>query len=164
MSPVACALSTMILCLLKLMKHTVIWSLLLYWRHSTWIGKLFLQDTFGVVFENFLWTNWVWQWPIDDFWWFWYEIVKLSETQSHMKTGVVLETLDLARWITPLGNFWWEWFLKLILPKTCMTLLQCQADDLFYKNWEIISNATEYLCAKCYSKVTLEISIHNQHM
>ena len=39
MSPVPCSLSTMMLCLLKLMKHTVIWSLLLYWRHSTWLGK-----------------------------------------------------------------------------------------------------------------------------
>ena len=29
----------MMLWLLKLMKHRVIWSLLLYWRHSTWLGK-----------------------------------------------------------------------------------------------------------------------------
>jgi len=29
--------------MIKLMKHTVIWSLLLYWRLSTWISKhLFL--------------------------------------------------------------------------------------------------------------------------
>jgi len=39
MSPVPCTLSTMMLCLLKLMKHRIIWSLLLYWRHSTWLGK-----------------------------------------------------------------------------------------------------------------------------
>ena len=39
MSQVLRAVSTMMLCLLKLMKHTVIWSLLLYWRHSTWLGK-----------------------------------------------------------------------------------------------------------------------------
>jgi len=38
MSPVPCALSKMMLCLLKLMKHRVICSLLLYWRHSTWLG------------------------------------------------------------------------------------------------------------------------------
>ena len=161
MSPVPCALSTMMLCLLKLMKHTVIWSLLLYWRHSTWLGKLLRQDIFGVVFDNFWWTNRVRQWQIDNLWWFWYEISKLSETQSHLKTGVVLETLDLARWIIPLGNFWWECFCKLILPKTCMTLLQCQADDLFYINRVIIRNASDYLHAKCYSKFTLEISIHS---
>jgi len=43
MSPVPCALSTMMLCLLKLMKHRVIWSLLFYWKHSTWLGKLHFQ-------------------------------------------------------------------------------------------------------------------------
>ena len=161
MSPVPCALSTMMLCLLKLLKHRVIWSLLSYWRRSTWLGILFFQDIFGVVFENFWWTNPVWQWQIDDFWWFLYKISQLSETQSHIETDVVLETHDLARWIISLGNFWWEWFLKLILPKTCMTLLQCQADDLFYKNRVIIRSASEYLHAECYSKVTLEISIHS---
>ena len=161
MSPVPCALSTMMLWLLKLMKHTVIWSLLLYWRHSTSLGKLFLTRNCWSCFWKLLvnkssmaMTGW-------RFWWFWYEISKLSETQSHMKTGVVLETLDLARWIIPLGNFWWECFCKLILPKTCMTLLQCQADDLFYKNRVIIRNASDYLHAKCYSKFTLEISIHS---
>ena len=43
MSPLLRALSTMMLCLLKLMKHRVIWSLLLYWRHSTWLSKLHFQ-------------------------------------------------------------------------------------------------------------------------
>ena len=43
MSPVLRALSTMMLCLLKLMKHRVTWSLLLYWKHSTWLGKLHFQ-------------------------------------------------------------------------------------------------------------------------
>jgi len=56
MSPVPCAVSTMMLCLLKLMKHTVIWSLLLYWRHSTgdarlgsvyYCFKTFLVDLFS---------------------------------------------------------------------------------------------------------------------
>ena len=117
MSPVPCALSTMMLWLLKLMKHTVIWSMLLYWRHSTSLGKLFLTRNCWSCFWKLLvnkssmaMTGW-------RFWWFWYEISKLSETQSHMKTGVVLETLDLARWIMPLGNFWWEWFFKLIVSK-----------------------------------------------
>jgi len=45
MSPVPCALWTMMLCLLKLMKHILIWSLLLYWRHSTWLGKFSLWET-----------------------------------------------------------------------------------------------------------------------
>ena len=157
MSPVPCALSTMMLCLLKLMKHRVIWSLLLYWRRSTWLGILLLQDIFGVVCDNFWWTNRVWQWQIDDFWWFWYKISKLSETQSHMRPAVVLEILDFARWIIPLGNFWMECFCKLILNKHAW---HC-CSDLFYKNRVIIRNASEYLHAKCYSKVTMEISIHS---
>jgi len=33
------AVPQMMLCLIKLMKHTVICSLLLSWRHSTWLGK-----------------------------------------------------------------------------------------------------------------------------
>jgi len=37
MSPVPCAVSTMMLCLLKLMKHRVLWSLFLYGRTSTWM-------------------------------------------------------------------------------------------------------------------------------
>jgi len=49
MSPVPCALSTMMLCLLKLMKHSVIWNLLLYWRHSTWLGKLHMKKFFEVL-------------------------------------------------------------------------------------------------------------------
>ena len=53
-SPVPCVLSTMMLCLLKLMKHTVIWSLLLYWRHSTWLGKLYLQEICTVAFVTAL--------------------------------------------------------------------------------------------------------------
>ena len=53
MSAVSCALSTMMLCLLKLMKHTVIWSLLLYWKHSTWLMK------YVVIFdERVLWRWW----------------------------------------------------------------------------------------------------------
>jgi len=55
MSPVPCALSTIMLCLLKLMKHTVIWSLLLYWRCSTWLGKLFLQISASRHFWSCLW-------------------------------------------------------------------------------------------------------------
>ena len=39
-----CALS--MLCLLKSMKHRAICSLL-YWRHSTWLGKLHLQEIRG---------------------------------------------------------------------------------------------------------------------
>jgi len=42
MSPVPCAL--------KLMKHRVIWSLLFYWRLSTWLGK---WNLFEVLLENF---------------------------------------------------------------------------------------------------------------
>jgi len=52
MSPVPFALSTMMLCLLKFLKHRVIWSLLLFWRHSTWLGKLYLQGICTVGFEN----------------------------------------------------------------------------------------------------------------
>ena len=105
MSPVPCALSTMMLCLLKLMKHTVVWSLLLYWRRSTWLGKLHNEDIFdAVVSQNF------------------------------------------------------------ILNKTCMTMLQCQMDDLFYKNVEIIRNASEYLHAKCFLRFIMEISIHSYLM
>ena len=33
------AVPQMMLCLIKLVKHRVIWSLLLSWRHSTWLGK-----------------------------------------------------------------------------------------------------------------------------
>ena len=53
MSAVSCALSTMMLCLLKLMKHTGVWSLLLYWKHSTWLMK------YVVIFdERVLWRWW----------------------------------------------------------------------------------------------------------
>jgi len=48
---VPCALSKMMLCLLKLMKNCVICSMLLYRRHSTWLGKLHLQEICG----NFFW-------------------------------------------------------------------------------------------------------------
>jgi len=47
MFPVPCAQSVI---MLKLMKHRVIWSLLLYWRHSTCLGKLHLCDIFGEIF------------------------------------------------------------------------------------------------------------------
>ena len=45
---------------------------------------------------------------------------------------------------------------KTHFKQACMTLLQCQSqtDYLFYINQEIIRNASEYLHAKCYSKVT----------
>ena len=123
-----------------------------------------LQEIFGVVFENFWWTNRVWQWQVDNFWWFWYEISKSSETQSHMRPGVVLETLDLAQtWLgmhIPLGNCCWECFLKLIFNKHawhCCSVKQiiCSTKSANYLN------ESEYLHAKCYSKVTMEIGIHS---
>ena len=104
MSPVPCALSAMMLCLLKLMKYRVIWSLLLYWRHSTWLSKLFLQEIFGVVFANFWWTNRVLQWQIDDFDDFDAKSANCQK-QSHMKPVVVRETLALAQWIISVGHF-----------------------------------------------------------
>ena len=48
--PVACALSTMMLCLLKWIKHRVIWSLL-YWRRSTWLGKFHLKKFFQLFLK-----------------------------------------------------------------------------------------------------------------
>jgi len=44
MSPMPCTVSTMMLCLLTLMKHRVIWSLSLYWKHSTWLGNFFALE------------------------------------------------------------------------------------------------------------------------
>ena len=51
MSSVPCALLTMMLCLLKLMKHSVIWSPLLYWRHSTWLGKFHSKKFFQLFLK-----------------------------------------------------------------------------------------------------------------
>ena len=132
MSPVSCALSKMMLCLLKLMKHTVIWSLL-YWRHSTWLGKLFLQEIFGVVLENFWWTNRVWQWQVDDFDDF---DTKSANYQKHRVTwGLVSYWRHL--WLG-LVNYTFRKFLmgvvfKTHFKQTRMTLLQCHADDSFQK-------------------------------
>ena len=51
MSPLSCALSQMMLCLLKLMKHWVIWSLSLYWKCSMWLGKLQIWNIFEFSYK-----------------------------------------------------------------------------------------------------------------
>ena len=169
MSPVPCPLSTMILCLLKLMKHTVIWSLLLYWRHLTWLGKLFLQDIFGVVFEYFWWTNRVWQWQIDDFWWFWNEIIKLSETQSHMRPGVVLGHL------TWLGELTFRKFLMGVVFKTHFTQ-NMHDTGAVWRGWFVLQKLGNYqnckwifacqMLLKSYigNKYILYTTLFHQHM
>ena len=52
-SPVPRALPEMILWLLELMKHIVKGSLLLFQWHATWLGKLYLQETYWEILENF---------------------------------------------------------------------------------------------------------------
>ena len=54
MSPVSCPVWKSMLFLLKLMKHTVIWIPLLYWRHSTLLSKLQLHETRSEICENFV--------------------------------------------------------------------------------------------------------------
>jgi len=43
----------MMLCLLKLMKHRIIFSLFLYWRPITGLGKLHLQEIYMQFSGNF---------------------------------------------------------------------------------------------------------------
>jgi len=78
---------------------------------------------------------------------------EVDETHSHMKPVVVLEMLDLARYIIASGHFWWTYFRNFILNETCMTMLQCQTCDSFYKKPRKLSEMQVNICIPNVAKI-----------